>query len=185
MKANGNSYEYQKIRGLKRKLYLIDLRGGCCEKCGYNKNLASFDFHHKDPSEKESQLDIRKLSNSSMKWVLKEFEKCEVVCANCHREIHNPELGVDDVRILLENHDLKKVIKVMNQGKPKCVDCGDEINYTYKRCNICSNKNKRKVERPDLELLQEELDNNGVTRCSKKYGVARVSIHRWLKKKIQ
>jgi len=185
MKTKGNSYKYQRIRGLKRKLHLIDLRGGCCEKCGYNKNLASFDFHHKDPDGKESQLDMRKLSNSSMKWIMEEFEKCEVVCSNCHREIHSPELGVDDVRSLLEQHDLDKVIKVMNQGKPKCIDCGTEINYTYKRCNPCNNKNRRKVERPDLKLLQEELDKNGVTWCSNKYGVARKTIHRWLEKQIQ
>jgi len=185
MKANGNSYEYQKIRGLKRKLHLIDLRGGCCEKCGYKKNLACFEFHHKNPDEKENQLDVRKLSNSSMKWIMKEFEKCEVVCANCHRETHNPDLLVDDVRILLEQHDLKKVIKIMNQGKPKCVDCGTEINYTYKRCTSCSNKNRRKVERPDLKILKKELDRNGVTWCSKKYGVARRTINRWIERNIQ
>jgi len=181
MKKQLNTYKYQKIRGLKRKLHLIDLRGGCCEKCGYAKNLASFDFHHKDPEGKESQLDMRKLSNSSMKWIMEEFEKCEVVCANCHREIHSPDLIIDDIRSMLKEYDLEKVTKIVNQGKPKCVDCGIEINYTYKRCNDCNNKNKRKVDRPDLKLLQEELDINGVTWCSKKYDVARVTIHRWLK----
>jgi len=185
MKANGNNYYYQRIRGLKRKLYLIDLRGGCCERCGYNKNLASFDFHHKDPNGKESQLDMRKLSNSSMKWIMEEFDKCEVICANCHREVHSPDLHINDVRILLEKHELKKVTKIINQGKPKCIDCGDEINYTYKRCNSCSSKNRRKVERPDLKLLQEELDKNGVTWCSKKYEVSRKTINRWIERNIQ
>ncbi len=48
-----NTYNYQYIRALKRKMYLISERGGCCEICGYNKNLAAFDFHHKNPKEKQ------------------------------------------------------------------------------------------------------------------------------------
>lgn len=28
-------------------------RGGKCEHCGYNKNLAVLEFHHKNPEEKE------------------------------------------------------------------------------------------------------------------------------------
>ena len=50
---NTNCYENQKIRGLKRKYEAIMSRGGRCELCGYNKNLAALEFHHKNPSEKE------------------------------------------------------------------------------------------------------------------------------------
>ncbi|TXG85728.1 MAG: hypothetical protein E6R13_01730, partial [Spirochaetes bacterium] len=56
-----NTYEYQKLRGLKRKIELIELKGGCCERCGYNKNVAAFDFHHKNPEQKDYQLDMRRL----------------------------------------------------------------------------------------------------------------------------
>ena len=70
----GNDYKYQRNRGLKRKLNLIDLKGGCCELCGYNKNIASLEFHHLDPSKKDHQLDMRKLSNSTMVKLLEEVE---------------------------------------------------------------------------------------------------------------
>jgi len=179
-----NTYEYQKLRGLKRKLYLIDLRGSCCEKCGYNKNLSALDFHHKEPGEKESQLDMRTLSNSSMKWILEEFAKCEVLCANCHREEHNPELKIKTVRTLVKTIE-DSIITVNNIGKPKCSDCNIEINYGYKRCRTCGDKAKRKVQRPDLNVLSEELKKNGVTWCAKKYEVSRNTIHRWLGKKIK
>lgn len=174
-----NTYEYQRLRGLKRKLYLIDLRKSCCEKCGYNKNLAAFDFHHKDSSQKESQLDIRKLSNSTMEWIMKEFEKCLVLCANCHREIHNEDLILEQVRKEVKALETS-VVEIKEQGC-KCKDCGVEINYTYIRCKTCSDKAKRKVERPDLNILQKELSENGVTWCSKKYKVARGTIKKWLK----
>lgn len=178
-----NTYGYQKLRGLKRKLHLIDLRGSCCENCGYNKNLSALDFHHKDPNEKESQLDMRNLSNSTMEWILEEFEKCEVLCSNCHREEHNKGLEIKLVREAVK-HLQEKITISKPIGRPKCCDCGVEINYTYKRCRVCGDIAKQKSNRPNLILLQNELNSNGVTWCSKKYEVSRNTIHRWLGKKI-
>ncbi len=179
-----NTYEYQKLRGLKRKIELIDKRGGCCERCGYNKNIAAFDFHHKNPKEKEFELDMRKLSNSTMEAILVEFNKCELLCANCHRELHSEELDITLVRKIIKSVD-NSVIEIKEIGKPKCVDCNCEINYSYVRCRICCDKNKRKVERPNLAILKIELNENGVTWCSKKYNVSRKTIHRWLENKMQ
>lgn len=71
--------------------------GGKCEECGYNKNVAAFDFHHIERDEKEFSLDRRTLGNRSMEKVLLEMSKCKLLCANCHRELHNPEL---DTKIL-------------------------------------------------------------------------------------
>jgi hypothetical protein len=179
-----NTYEYQKLRGLKRKLYLIDLRKSCCEKCGYDKNLSALDFHHKEPGEKESQLDMRTLSNSSMKWIIEEFAKCEVLCANCHREEHNPELKIKTVRVTVKKIE-DSVVSISDVGKPKCCDCGVEINYTYKRCRECGDKAKRKVERPNLIILEKEKNEHGTSWCGEKYNVSPKTIRKWLKKQIQ
>ena len=94
---NPNNYENQKLRGLKRKYEAILVRGGKCEKCGYNKNIAALDFHHINPSEKSYQLDGRHLSNCSMKSIIEESKKCILLCANCHREIHYPFFDKNDV----------------------------------------------------------------------------------------
>lgn len=174
-----NTYEYQKLRGLKRKIELIEQKGGCCEKCGYNKNVAAFDFHHKDPEQKDYQLDMRKLSNTSMIKLMEEVAKCELLCANCHRELHSPDLEMDKVKILI-NEVNNSVLEIKEVGKPKCLDCDCEINYGSVRCIKCKGINNRKVERPDLIVLANELDENGVTWCSKKYNVSRITIHRWL-----
>lgn len=90
--ANPNSYEAQKKRGLERKIYFINQLGGCCSKCGYKHNIAALEFHHVNPEEKEFQIDMRKLSNTSMDKLQKEINKCILLCANCHREEHNNEL---------------------------------------------------------------------------------------------
>ena len=67
---NPNDYVKQKERALSRKLELIKLKGGKCERCGYDKNIAALEFHHLDPSTKSFQLDSRHLSNTTRENVL-------------------------------------------------------------------------------------------------------------------
>lgn len=88
------SYFAQKIRGLKRKFELIKLSGGKCSICGYNKNLAALTFHHKDFKDKDFKLDMRSLSNRKESSTLSEFKKCQLLCHNCHAELHNPHLDL-------------------------------------------------------------------------------------------
>lgn len=57
-----------------------------CIKCG-EKERCCLDFHHLNPSEKESTV-LLLVRQSSKKKVIEEVKKCIVVCANCHRKIH-------------------------------------------------------------------------------------------------
>ena len=41
VKDNPNTYHAQTIRGLRRKIKLIDYKGGKCEICGYDKKYYS------------------------------------------------------------------------------------------------------------------------------------------------
>jgi len=66
--------------------------GGGCRICGYAKNLAALEFHHRDESAKLFQLDLRSLSNRSWNRIEAEVQKCDLVCSNCHKEIHYPDL---------------------------------------------------------------------------------------------
>lgn len=85
------NYECQKERALKRKKWLVQKAGGACLECGYKKNLAALEFHHINKEEKEFQIDSRRLSNATLDKILKEFDKCKLLCSNCHREIHHPD----------------------------------------------------------------------------------------------
>jgi len=178
VKEAPNSYSNQSWRALRRKVDLINQRGGGCEKCGYNKNIAALEFHHKDSSTKESQLDMRRLANSSIDFVNSEFQKCLVLCSICHREHHSPHLDFDLVNEKLKNKPKKEIII---NGPPLCIDCNKTINYTYIRCKSCNYKTRRKVNRPDIELLKKEMIEQGPSWCSKKYKVSRSSINKWIK----
>jgi len=69
------------------RLKAIKHLGGRCIKCGYDKYPEVLEFHHKNPSQKEFGLS-RQGHCRSWKRVCQEIEKCDLLCANCHREVH-------------------------------------------------------------------------------------------------
>lgn len=87
---NARSVEAVQTRRKKIKELAIEYKGGSCQKCGYNKCNSALEFHHLDPSEKDFSISS---SGNTRGWELvkKELDKCILVCANCHREIHEEE----------------------------------------------------------------------------------------------
>ena len=88
------SYKAQHDRGIARELQLVQRMGGACCVCSYRKNLGAFHFHYNDPQEREFKSDMRALSNRTWRAVLKEADKCSLICAVCHAELHNPHLDL-------------------------------------------------------------------------------------------
>ena len=55
----------------------------------------AYDFHHLDPAEKDFSIS----DGTSWKWIEPELRKCELLCARCHREVHDglhPSYLVDE-----------------------------------------------------------------------------------------
>mgnify|MGYP002507682637 CR=1 FL=1 len=101
----GKEFDYNRVKGNrrtrcsgcilkrfrnKRKQKAIDYKGGKCSICGYNKCNRSLQFHHLDETTKELELS----SSWSASWerTKKELDKCILVCANCHGEMHEGNL---------------------------------------------------------------------------------------------
>jgi len=82
-------YNIQAVTKRRKQIRLkaIAQLGGKCTKCGYSKYPEVLEFHHKDPSEKDFSIS-RKGHCRSWQRVSKEIEKCDLLCANCHREVH-------------------------------------------------------------------------------------------------
>ncbi len=66
---------------------LVEYKGGACEICGYDRCVNALDFHHKDASQKEFAISAQGLTRAWTK-VQAESDRCVLLCANCHREIH-------------------------------------------------------------------------------------------------
>ena len=125
-----NNYGNQKLRGLKRKYEYILRRGGKCEYCGYNKNLAALEFHHRNPEEKEFQVDARAFSNHSLEKLERELEKCSLLCANCHRERHNQDLIMENIPELIKEAVNKKSFSNQETYGQVCPVCGKRFRKT-------------------------------------------------------
>ena len=69
----------------RKKIELVEYKGGSCELCGYNKCISALEFHHKDPNEKDFNISGKSWSYERLK---NEVDKCILVCSNCHKEIH-------------------------------------------------------------------------------------------------
>jgi len=78
-----------KIARWRLKLAMVKAKGGKCERCGWSGNPVAFDFHHLDPSVKEVKLNMSTQSSAVM---LKELEKCILLCTRCHRLEHVSEV---------------------------------------------------------------------------------------------
>ena len=78
----------RKIKEIEMKMNLIKIFGSKCKKCGYNKNMAALDFHH--IFTKEKNIYRRK----QWKDILKNIKNYLLICSNCHKELHNPNLNI-------------------------------------------------------------------------------------------
>jgi len=78
--------ESTKKRSDGKKLELVNYFGGRCVRCGYNKCIQALDFHHRDPSTKKFRISGSHCRSS--KSIMEEALKCDLLCSNCHREVH-------------------------------------------------------------------------------------------------
>jgi len=65
----------------------IEYKGGECSICNYNRCIDALEFHHNSSSGKDFSISDKGYTRS---WnrVKEELDKCVILCANCHREIH-------------------------------------------------------------------------------------------------
>jgi len=87
--ADRRMYMIAAVRKRRRKVrrMAVAYKGGKCSRCGYNRCIEALEFHHTDSSQKDFGISQDGYTRS---WerVRQELEKCILVCANCHRELH-------------------------------------------------------------------------------------------------
>lgn len=75
--------EYQKNWFKAKRQKFINLLGGKCVECSVSDNLH---FHHKNKHEKE--FSINAILSYNDEFILKELQKCELLCEKCHKDKH-------------------------------------------------------------------------------------------------
>ena len=90
----------------KRKKDLVRVLGGRCCLCGFNSFTEALEFHHVNPKEKSFGIGASNAITKSLEAQLEELKKCILVCANCHRGIHNGILESPDNPMLFYNKEV-------------------------------------------------------------------------------
>jgi very-short-patch-repair endonuclease len=62
-----------------------------------------------------------------------------------------------------------------------CKYCGNSCTWKKDRCESCYHIQSRKVDRPSLDQLKEDILNLGYSGTGRKYGVSDNSVRKWLK----
>lgn len=86
--ANKETYKEsaRKFKHQKREWYQELKQTLKCESCGEDKHWR-LSFHHKDDN-KEDSVSQMVIKNRSKEIILEEIEKCQVLCHNCHSDVH-------------------------------------------------------------------------------------------------
>jgi hypothetical protein len=175
-------YLRQTQRGFLRKQYLLEIKGGKCEKCGYDKCSRCLQFHHRDPKKKSFNMDLRRIGNKNWKVVLEEFAKCDVLCANCHGELHDAETSKEYLDY--------EMIRQENEERV-CLNCGKKFATRHslckkgggKFCSIdCYAIVRRIVVRPDKETLARLVWEKPTCQIAADFGLSDKAVEKWCKK---
>ena len=75
--------------------YMASRGGAKCQKCGYDRYVGALEFHHRDPIEKDPKWH----RGWSISKLAIELDKCDILCSNCHREVH-AEMRIQKQRML-------------------------------------------------------------------------------------
>lgn len=82
---------FERRSELKRQA--VEYLGGRCVACGIVDDPVIYDFHHRDPSKKDFSIGSR--TNKTLDALKSELDKCDLLCAHCHRKgyYHRPGNG--------------------------------------------------------------------------------------------
>ena len=90
------SVSWQRKARLDRKRELVNLKGGGCRICGYDRVMRALHFHHVDPNSKSFELSQSTLGNMSWARIVAEAAKTVCLCVLHHVEVE-AGLHVDKV----------------------------------------------------------------------------------------
>ena len=82
-KAKQRAYMVRRRQKIKQQA--VEYKGGKCSSCGYDKCVAALIFHHPN---NDKEFGISDSIIRAWSRVQAELDKCVLLCANCHAEVH-------------------------------------------------------------------------------------------------
>lgn len=176
------NYQYVKNSRKRRKEDIVYIMGGCCQICGYNRAITALDLHHLNPNIKE--FSIGTILNKNWDIVNEEIKKCILLCANCHREVHEgliiQQLN-SSYNSIRANEISERIDKLKHHQNRYCPNCGEIISQQAKFCPKCANEMRQKVNRPSREELKKLIRTKSFLSIARLYNnqISDSAIRKW------
>jgi len=145
-----------------KKIKSINKLGGKCEICN-DDNIFHLVFHHLYSEEKEDCIN----NMLNLKWSIieKELDKCQLLCANCHKELHfNKDFKNSSSNITIKRRENKQIL--IEYKNCKCEKCNyDKNNQSLSFHHLKDKKFIFNAFRNDINIIElqdyikKELDN--------------------------
>jgi len=93
-----NPDKIKKYHEITQKRYsdiMHELKSNGCAICGYDKCDTALEFHHVNPQDKKFTCGVDGFIIHNSKDFKEELNKCILLCANCHKELHTKEREVN------------------------------------------------------------------------------------------
>lgn len=107
----------------------VEYLGGKCSRCGFVGPPICYDFHHLNPTNKDSAMST--IFGRSWNKIKMELDKCQLLCANCHMEIHEEwdnKIQRDGMNAYMHEYNQKRKRMAVQYLGGRCVKCG------YSKC---------------------------------------------------
>lgn len=144
---------------LRKKLIEDGHKKDECELCGLNSWVGqkiTLELHHKDGNHYNNDLN-----------------NLQILCPNCHSLTPNHSIN--------KSKKPKTVKKIIIKKENNCLQCNIPIKQKSNVCKKCHWNNLRKVERPNILEVIDNVNKFGYVQTGKKYGVSDNTIRKWIK----
>lgn len=164
----------------RRKEDMVYVMGDECQICGYHRSIHALEFHHINPQEKD--FSFNKAESVAWNYIEPELKKCILLCANCHREVHD-NTYTGELKSSFHAERALEVAQRINDLKTHklkyCPTCGKIITNKAELCEECSALQRRKVERPSREELKALIRSTPFLTIGKQFGVTDNAVRKW------
>ena len=137
---------------------------------------SALELHHKNAAQKDFSFGSIIANPKAWSKLVTELQKCVLVCANCHRELHAGLAIVPNTAAVFN-----KSFSVYKTTEPqdKCPRCGTMKPARQRYCSVtCSGKARRKVDWDNIDLDGLIKAGTSVLQIAKQYGVWENAVRR-------
>jgi len=184
--------QYVVSRRRKLKKMAVEYKGGSCQGCGYRNCVQALQFHHVNPEHKD--FSFSRAGSKSWERLQVELDKCVLVCANCHAEIHSgiravpnnqPTMDTDLLLGGLERSPFQSVTRFRHKPPKRCLGCGCEVYRNSVHCGKCESHRRvglrSKINWPSLDSIKMMLSSRSYESVARELGVSSNAIRKRLK----